>query len=178
MAENPSNDKPITRSEFIQRFGGVFEHSPWVAEAVWERYPQVAKTANMDELIEVFSRVVRIAPQNMQLDLLRAHPDLACGVVSSKELTPASKQEQASAGLDQCSPEEFIEFQTLNLEYKKEFGFPFILAVRDMDRQEILRHFRRRIERSPDEEFSTAIENVIRIASQRISNLFASRNEN
>ena len=97
------------------------------------------------------------------MELLRAHPVLACGMVGNDELTRMSREEQAGAGLDKCSPDEFIEFQSLNLDYKSKFGFPFIIAVQGMSRHEILDRFRDRVERSEDQEFATAVENVIRI---------------
>jgi OHCU decarboxylase len=84
-------------------------------------------------------------------------------------MTEASRNEQHDVGLDRCSPEEFIEFQSLNVAYRAEFGFPFIIAVKGMSRKDILERFRSRIERDPDEEFVTAVENVIRIAGFRIA---------
>lgn len=161
------------RRRFLDRFGNVVEHSPWVAQAVWERYPTIARVEDPQDLVEVFGRVIRGAPREQRMELLRAHPDLACGVVASSQLTDVSRDEQKSAGLDQCSPQEFIEFQSLNLEYKARFGFPFILAVTGLDRKEILSRFRNRIERSPEEEFTAAIENVVRIVGFRISDILA-----
>ncbi len=157
------------REHFLERFGGVAENAPWVAEAVWDQYSSVAKAHEYQPLVEVFGRIVRTAPREQRLELLRAHPDLACGVVASSELTEASRQEQAGAGLDHCTPREFIEFQSLNLEYRARFGFPFIIAVKGMDRTEILRRFRNRIERTPEEEFTSAMENVVRIIGSRIA---------
>ena len=159
------------RRRFLERFGNVVEHSPWVAEEVWERYPAVARAQDPQELVEAFGRVIRGAPREQRLELLRAHPDLACGIVASSQMTDVSRNEQESAGLDQCTPQEFIEFQSLNLEYKSRFGFPFILAVTGLDRKEILKRFRNRIERSPDEEFTAAIENVVRIVGYRIDEI-------
>lgn len=156
------------RAQFLARFGAVVEHAPWVAEAVWERYPAAARAEEFEGLTDAFGRVIRTAPREQRLELLRAHPDLACGVVASSELTEASRNEQSGAGLDRCSPEEFIEFQSLNVEYKAKFGFPFIIAVKGMNRREILERFRDRIERKPEEEFSTAVENVLRIIGFRI----------
>ena len=152
----------------MERFGHVVEHSPWVAEAVWENDSDKAQDEYFLPLAEAFGRVIRASGKEKQLELLKAHPNLACGVVASEELTRMSREEQESAGLDKCSPEEFIEFQGLNLEYREKFGFPFIIAVKGMDRREILQRFRDRIERSPEREFTTALENVIRIIGFRI----------
>jgi 2-oxo-4-hydroxy-4-carboxy-5-ureidoimidazoline decarboxylase len=162
---------PGSREQFLERFGDVVENSPWVASAVWERYPSAAKGRSFDDLQDAFSKVIRTAPHEQRLDLLCAHPDLACGVVASRELTDASRAEQESAGLDRCSPQEFIELQSLNLEYKAQFGFPFIIAVKGMHRREILERFRNRVERSQEEELMTAIENVIRIVGYRIQDV-------
>lgn len=162
------------RQRFLARFGQVAEHASWVAEAVWERYPAAARAEEYEGLIDAFGKVIRTASREQRMELLRAHPDLACGVVSSSELTEASRTEQAGAGLDRCSPEEFIEFQSLNVEYKTQFGFPFILAVKGLDRRQILERFRDRIERNPDEEFATAIENVIRIIGFRVADILDS----
>ena len=114
---------------------------------------------------------MRSAPREQCLELLCAHPDLACGVRERALLGADSQSEQASAGLDACTPEEFIEFQSLNLAYREQFGFPFIIAVSGMDRHEILKRFRDRIERSQEEEFKTAVENVIRIIGFRLEKI-------
>jgi OHCU decarboxylase len=169
MIEKSAN--PTDHERFLERFGDVVEHSPWVADTVWQRYPAAAKAECQDDLLDAFAKVIRTAPHEKRLQLLRAHPDLACGVVSTRELTKASREEQEGVGLDKCSPQEFIEFQSLNLEYKSQFGFPFIIAVKGMNRNEILERFRSRIERTPDEEFMTAIENVIRIVGHRIADV-------
>lgn len=159
------------RARFLKRFGDLVEHSPWVAEAVWERYPAAAREEKYEPLIDAFGRVIRSAPRKQRLALLQAHPDLACDVVASHGLSESSRSEQESAGLDQCTPQEFIEFQSLNVEYKSRFGFPFIIAVKGMTRKEILERFRDRVERSQDDEFATALENVIRIVGFRIADV-------
>lgn len=168
---NEGRSQSSERERFLARFSEVAEHAPWVAEAVWERYPAAARAEEYEGLMDAFGKVIRTAPHEKRLELLRAHPDLACGVVSSRDLTDASRTEQAGAGLDQCSPEEFIEFQSLNVEYKSQFGFPFIIAVKGMNRRQILERFRDRIERPPEEEFATAIENVTRIIGFRIADI-------
>ena len=157
----------------MRRFGAVVEDSPWVAEQVWDRYPTAARGGKFQVLADAFAQVIRAAPHEKKIEILRAHPDLACAVGSSQELTNASRDEQQGAGLDQCSPEEFTEFQNLNAQYRARFGFPFIIAVKGLDRKEILERFRGRIKHEPDEEFATALENVIRITGFRIADALA-----
>ncbi len=162
------------RERFMARFGEVAEHSPWVAAAVWDADPEVAQSRDPVVLSDAFGRAVRSAPREQCLELLRAHPDLACGVRDRAQMGADSQSEQAGAGLDQCTPEEFIEFQSLNLAYREEFGFPFIIAVSGLDRREILKRFRDRIERSEEAEFKTAVENVIRIIGFRLEKILSS----
>jgi OHCU decarboxylase len=108
------------------------------------------------------------ASREKKLALIRAHPDLAC---AERNLTAESTSEQKGAGLKECSPEEFAEFQKLNAEYKKKFGFPFIIAVKGLNRTDILKAFRQRINNSADAEFDAALEQIHRIAWFRLSAL-------
>ena len=128
MAEE--NAQPGMRDRFLTQYESVAEHSPWVAKAVWDNHEQRALDEDFDELADAFGDVIRQSSEEQRLELLRAHPDLACGIASDDELTGMSRNEQQGAGLDQCSPEEFDEFQRLNREYKAKFGFPFIIAVK------------------------------------------------
>lgn len=163
-----ANPRPsrLDRAGFVARFGGVYEHSPWVAEAVWDAgsVPDEA-----DALADAMAAVVEAASEDAQLALLRAHPDLAGRLGVGDLLTPESSAEQAGAGLDRCTPEEFAEFQRLNEAYKARFGFPFILAVRGHDRAGILEIFRRRVRNDPAAEFREALDQVHRIARLRLS---------
>ncbi len=113
---NEGRSQTSERERFLARFGEVAEHAPWVAEAVWERYPAAARAEQYEGLIDAFGKVIRTAPREQRMELLQAHPDLACGVVSSRELSEASRNEQAGAGLDQCSPEEYIEFRECHVQ--------------------------------------------------------------
>jgi len=158
----------MNEEDFLTRFAGVFEHSPWIARRVWlagvtERHD----TAN--GLIEAFSAVIRSASEEQKLALLRAHPPLAVARERQSELTAASRSEQQGAGLDRCRPEEFDEFRELNARYRAKFGFPFIMAVKGYDRQQILQSFRSRLGNDRDREFDTALEQVIRIGGFRIT---------
>jgi len=152
---------------FVSRYGGVYEHSPWVAE----RTSTVLGNNSVDvgRLAELMADCVDNAAQKDQLTLIRAHPDLAGKAQVVGELTAASTTEQSSAGLDQCSNEEFGQFQSLNTAYKEKFGFPFVMAVRDSDRKEILRVFAERLQNDYDAEFETALQEIHKIARLRLA---------
>lgn len=152
------------RATFVARYGGVYERSPWVAEAVWDTGQAIDDARAM---IGVMQFVVDRAGGARQLTLLRAHPDLA-GRVALRDMTGTSATEQVGAGLDQCSPEEAAAFHRLNADYTDKFGFPFIIAVKGHDRHSILAAFHRRIENDRDTEFSEALRQVHRIAELRL----------
>jgi 2-oxo-4-hydroxy-4-carboxy-5-ureidoimidazoline decarboxylase len=151
----------MARQDFIARFGGIAEHSPWVAEAAAGMRP----FHDMAAVFSAFETAVRAAPRARRLELLRAHPDLAG---RAKEITQASRREQQGAGLDTLTAEEFARFTSLNRRYRSAFGFPFIFAVRGATKHQILESFERRIENSPDAEFKTALDNVCAILRFRL----------
>jgi 2-oxo-4-hydroxy-4-carboxy-5-ureidoimidazoline decarboxylase len=117
---------------------------------------------------------VEAAPHEQKLALIRAHPELA-GRTAVADIAEASKREQSGAGLDRCTPEEFAEFQRLNDAYNARFGFPFIIAVKGLTRQDILAAFRARLDNDPETEFDTALEQIHRIAGFRLADLPQSR---
>lgn len=156
------------REDFVRRFGGVYEHSPWVAETCFE---QAASLRGVDELAAAFAACVDGADRDTRLQLIRAHPDLAGKAARRGELTQSSSDEQASAGIDRCSDEEYRRFQELNDRYRAKFDFPFVMAVRDSSRGEILEAFERRLGNDVDTEFDTAIEQIHRIARLRLEAL-------
>ena len=160
-------DKP----EFMAVFSGVFEHSSWIAEAVWEAGLS-SRHDSVTGLHQAFGDVIRQSERENKLALLRAHPQLAVGIASDEQLTESSQREQRGAGLDRCSPDEFSEFRKLNAAYREKFGFPFIMAVKGFNRDDILESFRARLENTGDEEFQAAVEQVIRIGQFRIDSLF------
>ena len=160
----------LNKEKFLARFGGVYEHSPWIAEEAFEEGAvRTAKTA--EDLSHAMAAVVEAADKDQQLALLRAHPDLAGRLALRGQLTDASSTEQQSAGLDQCSPEELALFTQYNERYKESFGFPFILAVSGRNRAQILDNFRQRLENAKDEEFVTALQEVHKIAHIRIAKI-------
>ena len=155
----------MERGEFTARFGGVFEHSPWVAETAWELGP----FASADALLEAMLRVVREAPEERKLALIRAHPDLG----SRFAMSETSSSEQRGAGLDRLTAEEYEEMSALNRAYAEKFGFPFILAVRGKSKEEIVTAMRARIKRTAEEERSEALRQIGKIAAFRLADLVA-----
>jgi OHCU decarboxylase len=162
------------RAAFIRRYGGIYEHSPWVAD---QAFDEAANITDPDRLAKIFARYVDAADKDEKLALMRAHPDLAgkaavgarpAGDNPNDELTPASRQEQQSAGIDQCTPEEFNCFQDLNYRYKQKFHFPFIMAVRNSNRHEILQAFEQRLQNDAETEFATAMQEIHKIAKLRL----------
>jgi OHCU decarboxylase len=160
----------LTRPAFIARFGGVYEHNPWIAAAV---YDDRAVADTVDELAGALHAVVEAAPAEAQLTLLRAHPDLAGRLAIDGGLTDNSTAEQAAAGLDRCTPAQFQAFRQLNAAYRSRFDFPFIIAVRGLDRETILERFAERLGNTPEIEFREALDQVHRIARLRLETLAA-----
>jgi 2-oxo-4-hydroxy-4-carboxy-5-ureidoimidazoline decarboxylase len=162
----------LSRLAFVERFGGIYEHSPWVAEGAFA----AGLTAAEDQPEALASRmasIVEAAGPDRQLALLRAHPELAGKLAIAGNLTADSRAEQASARLDQCTPAEFARFQDLNAAYNARFGFPFIIAVRGLQRADILAAFERRAGNDRAAEFREALEQVHKIARLRLAALAA-----
>lgn len=153
------------KCEFVERYGGVYEHSPWIAEKCWCDHPQ---TEDATELAAAMAAIVDASSVEAKLALIRAHPDLAGKLAVAGELTSASSAEQARAGLDQCSEAEYDQFQRLNTAYTARFDFPFIMAVRNSTRTEILAAFEARVNNTYEQEFSTAIDEIHKIARLRL----------
>lgn len=163
------NPRPseMERDAFVARFADIYEHSAWIAEAVYDRGLS-GREDSADGLAEAMGTVLAGADDEAKLRLIRAHPDLAGRAAIAGDLTTSSKSEQAGAGLDQCTPDEFRRFQGLNDGYKTKFGFPFILAVAGRDRHQILDAFEERIRNDPAEEFREALRQIDRIARLRL----------
>ena len=159
----------MTENEFVSRYGGIYEHSPWVAE----RVQQLLDDSSVDNetLAALMADCVDNASVASQLELIRAHPDLAGKAQVAGELTADSTEEQSRAGLDQCTALEFEQFQSLNAAYKEKFEFPFIMAVRESTREEILQAFAARIENDYAMEFETALQEIHKIARLRLAAL-------
>lgn len=168
------NDKTLTppphkldRASFVARYGDIYEHSPWIAEQAWDK-GLGTEHATPQGLAKAMGDILEQADAERQLEVIRAHPDLAGKVALAGGLTDDSTREQAGAGLDQCTPEELLRFERLNEAYKARFGFPFVLAVKGNDRHAILAAFEQRLDNSPDDERRTAIEQIKRIARLRL----------
>lgn len=155
---------------FVGAYGGIFEHSPWIAEGAHALELGAAHDTAVG-LHNALTRVFRTATEGQRLGVLTAHPDLAGKLAQAKRLTVESTSEQASAGLDALTDEERATFTSLNATYVEQFGFPFIIAVRDHDKPSILKAFRSRIENSREVEFAEACHQVERIAYHRLSDL-------
>jgi 2-oxo-4-hydroxy-4-carboxy-5-ureidoimidazoline decarboxylase len=151
--------------EFVRRYGGIYEHSPWVAEMA---ATLVDDSVDVDVIARVMADCVDNASRDRQLALIRAHPDLAGKAAVAGELGEDSGSEQTSAGLDRCSPQEYARFQALNTAYRRKFGFPFVMAVRNSTREQILAAFESRLENDYDEEFETALVEIHNIARMRL----------
>lgn len=157
----------LPRAEFIAALDGIFEHSPWVAEAAWDDRP----FASVDALHDAMCQAVIDAGETPQLALIRAHPELAGKAAVRGELTAESTREQAGAGLDQCSAQEFARLTELNDAYKAKFGFPYILAVRGHTRTSIIENFAGRLENSRADEIEECLRQIFRIAGFRLQDL-------
>ncbi len=161
----------MDRAEFVAAFGGVFEHSAWIAERAFELElgPAHESAAGMHSAL---ARMFRSASHAERLGVLNAHPDLAGKLAAAKRLTAESTSEQASAGLDALTDAERAQFQQMNADYVAKHGFPFIIAVKDHDKAGILRAFDARIANDTDTEFATACRQVERIARLRLEDMF------
>jgi OHCU decarboxylase len=170
-AQHPPKPRPrpsaMTKDDFVAAYGGIFEHSPWIAERAWalELGPAHDCAAGVHNAL---ARIFRAASEEERLGVLNAHPDLAGKLAAAKRLTAESTAEQASAGLDALTDAERAAFTRLNTAYVDRFGFPFIIAVRDHDKAGILAAFERRIANDRATEFAEACRQVERIAELRL----------
>tara|TARA_Y100000741_G_scaffold71619_1_gene52172 strand:- start:239 stop:733 length:495 start_codon:yes stop_codon:yes gene_type:complete len=153
----------LNKSEFLSTFGNVFEKTEWIAEKCYDSKPYNNAKELINKMIEVFENSVK----EKHLKILNSHPDLAV----KKKLTKESENEQTNANLNQCTNEEFEEFNKLNEKYKKKFGFPFIIAVKGKNKNEILNIFRQRITNNINLEFEEAKKQVKKIATFRLSEI-------
>ena len=155
----------LSEREFAKVFANIFENASWIAEKLYNLKPFTSFEELSSKMINIFES----CSKEKKLEILNAHPDLA-DKTKIALLTPDSKKEQNSVGLDQCTEEEFDEFKKLNLTYKK-FGFPFILAVKGKNKNEILNKFKKRVLNNIDIEFKEAKKQVKKIATFRLNEI-------
>ena len=153
----------LDKSEFLSIFGNVFEKSKWISEKVFDKKPFKNLESFVSEIIGIYEN----SDNKTILEILNLHPELAV----EKKLTADSEVEQSKANLKQCTSVEFDEFKKLNIEYKKKFNFPFIIAVKGKNKHEILNYFKERINNSLDEEFIEAKKQVKKIATFRLEEI-------
>ena len=154
----------LTKNEFIEVFGNIFENASWIAEKLYSQKPFKDFEDLSQKMLNIFENI----DKEKKLEIINSHPDLA-DKTKIGLLTPDSNKEQNTAGLDKCSEEEFNEFKKLNIKYKEKFGFPFIYAVKGKSKNEILNNFKERVACDIDVEFEEAKKQVKKIASLRLN---------
>ena len=153
----------LSENEFIGIFGNIFEKTNWIANKAFNSKPY----KSFDEFISTIIKIYENSSKEDCLKIFNAHPELAV----EKKLTEDSHKEQKGANLNRCNNEEFSEFKNLNIEYRSKFGFPFIIAVKGKNKNEILNNFRKRIENEINLEFNEAKEQVKKIATFRLNEI-------
>ena len=170
-AEHPAptglRPSEMDRDDFVAAFGGIFEHSPWIAERAHELELGPAHDGALG-VHSALARIFRSASEEERLGVLNAHPDLAGKLAAAGRLTAESTAEQAGAGLDMLTDDERETFTRLNTDYTAKHGFPFIIAVKDNTKASILDAFHRRIDNDRATEFAEACRQVERIAELRL----------
>ena len=171
LSPRPSS---LTQAEFVSNYGHIYEHSAWIAERTWAGNELASGHDSPEQLARAMESTLCAASDDEKLALIRAHPDLAGRAAIANDLTPDSTEEQASAGIDQCTPDEYQQFVALNSQYKETFGFPFVMAVRGSNRHLILQAFRTRLDNPVEKEFATAISEINKIARLRLEQMAVS----
>jgi len=156
----------LSKAEFAQMFGNIFENAIWIAKKLYEKKP----FKNFEDLYKQMLSIFETTNKQNKLRILNSHPDLA-DKTRIGLLTEDSNKEQNNAGLDRCSEKEFEEFKNLNIKYKKKFGFPFIYAVKGKSKTEILNNFKERVKCDISDEFNQAIKQIKKIATLRINEI-------
>lgn len=164
MVHEKLND--FSNEQFVEVFGGIFEHSPWVAKQAMTEKP----FASVDDAFEKMQKIVEEANYDEQLSLILEHPELGKRI----KMSEASVREQSGAGLDSLSPEEFDVFSATNKAYMGKFEFPFIIAVAGKDKNDILAAMKERLNNSREAEFETALSEIYKIARLRFNAIIES----
>ena len=156
-----------SQEQFVEVLGGIFEHSPWVADLAYEQQPFESVARLHRAMLETVER----SPEYQRMGLICNHPELAGKEASAGTLTRESTKEQAGAGLDQCSAAELTKLQDLNRSYREKFDFPFIIAVSGLNRWQIIEALEHRIGHTHEKEFDTSIEEIGKIGEIRLAAL-------
>jgi 2-oxo-4-hydroxy-4-carboxy-5-ureidoimidazoline decarboxylase len=157
----------FNREQFIGSLGGIFEHSPWVADLVYEYRPFDSKTLLHQTMVEV----VKQSPEFQRMALICNHPELAGKEADEGALTEDSQKEQSRAGLDQCTAAELTQLRSLNNSYRAKFDFPFVIAVTGLNKSQIIAAIESRLKNSTGDEFETSINEIAKIGMIRLNAL-------
>jgi len=157
-----------SRDSFVRSLGGIFEHTPWIAERAFAARP----FTSVDELHGAMMAALAAAPHDAKLALICAHPELAGKEAAAGTMTADSMGEQASAGLDRCTPDELALLRAGNDAYREKFGFPFVMAIKGRSRQEILAELASRVGGTRGDEFARCLEEIGKIARLRLDAMF------
>lgn len=158
----------LSRPAFVGLLGGIFEHSPWVAEQAYQQRP----FDTVQKLQKTMLDIVQASSMDDRLTLIRNHPELAGKEADEGTLTADSQKEQSRAGLNQCTAEELAQLHRLNKDYLDKFGFPFVIAVSGLNKHEIISAMQSRLQNDYDAEFETSINEIGKIARIRLDALF------
>ena len=161
--------KKMKRKEIIDQLKSIYEHSEWVPERLLSE--NINEIQSKEELQLMMKKIVDNSSETEKLNLINAHPELGKKLQKKEKLTKFSEDEQKSAGLDQCSDEEYKILTNLNNEYRLKFKFPFIIAVKGLNKNQIIDNKQKRVNNSKTEEFETAISEIHKIAELRIKDL-------
>jgi len=161
----------MSEDRFVDVFGDIYEHSPWVARGVWRQHDS-HQIASFETMAQAMRAEVENATPDAQMTLIRAHPDLGGKLALAGGLTAESAREQAGAGLAGCTPEQYERLQSLNAAYTDKFGFPFIVAVKGMNRDDILQAMATRLNNEPSIEERRALDEIHKIARFRLEGMF------
>ncbi len=153
----------MSQVEFEQTLGDI-EKAPWAISEAAEKRP----FTGFVDLYENIIVSIKKSDPKMQLELIRNHPELACKSVRIKEINEHSQKEQTGSGLNQCTEEEVALLQKMNMEYSKKFGFPFMLAVKGFNKEEIIQEFKVRLQNTQEQEFNSALQQVYKVVLMRL----------
>lgn len=171
MSQRPLEElNASAQGDFVAALANIFEYSPWVAEQAFAARP----FAGVNALFAAMKTAVEHAPRELQLALIKSHPDLADKTKRADELTAESSAEQNSVGLDRLSDAEYKAFERVNNAYRSKFGFPYIVCVRRHTKDSILGNFEQRLPNDVATETATSIAEICRIAALRLDQLVIS----